>query len=203
MLVLSSPSGAGKTTIARELLARVPDLNMSVSATTRAPRPGEIDGQDYYFISDEKFNEMVENNEFLEHAMVFGNSYGTPSAPVFETLKQGKDVLFDVDWQGTQQLHGRAGDDVVRLFILPPSHDELEDRLRGRKLDSEEVISSRMAKAANEMAHYEEYDYIVINSKLEDSVQEVQMVLRAEHLRKSRRKGLYEFVRGLCDEENS
>jgi len=198
MLVLSSPSGAGKTSIARELLARDDNLSMSVSATTRPPRTGEVDGKDYIFLSQEKFAEMVENNEFLEYATVFGNSYGTPRAPVYEALEEGKDVLFDVDWQGTQQLHGRAGKDLVRVFILPPSKDELERRLRGRAQDSEEVIKKRMAQAASEMGHYDEYDYIVVNIEVDDSVAEVQMILGAERLRKSRRDGLYDFVRQLC-----
>lgn len=198
MLVLSSPSGAGKTTIARKLLAGDPGLSMSVSATTRAPRSGEVEGQDYYFLSQEKFSEMVENNEFLEYAQVFDNSYGTPRAPVEAALSAGKDVLFDVDWQGTQQLHGRAGDDLVRVFILPPSQEELERRLRGRNQDSEDVIIKRMAQASDEMGHYDEYDYIVVNVDREESVEEVHTILRAERLKKPRRDGLYDFVRGLC-----
>lgn len=198
MLVLSSPSGAGKTTISRELLAREPDLSMSVSATTRAPRPGEVDGKDYYFIDKAKFHEMVANDEFLEHATVFDNSYGTPRAPVEDALSAGKDVLFDVDWQGTQQLHGRARNDLVRIFILPPSKDELERRLRTRAQDPEDVIKKRMSKAADEMKHYEEYDYIVVNVDVEESVAQVQAILTAERLKKDRREGLYSFVRQLC-----
>lgn len=201
MLVMSSPSGAGKTTISRELLSREPELAMSVSATTRPPRPGEVDGKDYYFITKEKFAEMVANDEFLEHATVFDNSYGTPRAPVEASLRAGKDVLFDVDWQGTQQLHGRARADLVRVFILPPSKDELENRLRTRAQDPEDVIQKRMSKAADEMKHYEEYDYIVVNVEVPDSVAEVQSILTAERLKRSRREGLYEFVRELCGEE--
>lgn len=200
MLVLSSPSGAGKTSIARKLLKLDGNLNISVSATTRAPRPGEVDGKDYFFLTKEKFKEMVENNEFLEYAKVFGNSYGTPSAPVFKALEAGQDVLFDVDWQGTQQLHDRAGKDLVRVFVLPPSNDELERRLRGRAQDSEAEIEKRMAQAASEISHYNEYDYIIVNSDIDESVAEAQMILGAERLRKRRREGLYDFVRELCEE---
>ncbi|MBL4692604.1 MAG: guanylate kinase [Magnetovibrio sp.] len=198
MLVLSSPSGAGKTTISRKLLERDDNLKMSISATTRAPRPGEVDGEDYIFMSDEKFADMVNKNEFLEYATVFDNSYGTPFGPVEAALKMGKDVLFDVDRQGTQQLHGRAGDDLVRVFILPPSKDELECRLRWRDQDSEEVIITRMAQASDEMGHYDEYDYIVVNVDREDSVDDVHTILKAERMKKTRRDGLYDFVRGLC-----
>lgn len=198
MLVMSSPSGAGKTTISRELLSREPELAMSVSATTRPPRPGEVEGKDYYFITKDKFAEMVANDEFLEHATVFDNSYGTPRPPVEASLNAGKDVLFDVDWQGTQQLHGRARVDLVRIFILPPSKGELENRLRTRAQDPEDVIQKRMSKAADEMKHYDEYDYIVVNVEVEDSVREVQAILTAERLKKDRREGLYDFVRELC-----
>jgi len=201
MLVLSSPSGAGKTTISRELLKREPDLSMSVSATTREPRTGEIDGKDYFFISKEKFHEMVENDEFLEHATVFENSYGTPRGPVEAALSAGKDVLFDVDWQGTQQLRDRAKNDLVSIFILPPSKKELENRLRTRAQDPDDVISKRMAKASGEMSHYDEYNYIVVNVDVEDSVHEVQSILTAERLRKDRREGLHGFVRVLCGDD--
>jgi len=198
MLVLSSPSGAGKSTISRELLDREPELTMSVSATTRPPRPGEEEGKDYYFLEKDKFHEMVEDGEFLEHATVFDNSYGTPRGPVNAALESGKDVLFDVDWQGTQQLAGKARSDLVTIFILPPSQDELERRLRTRAQDPEEVILKRMSKAASEMSHYDEYDYIVVNVDVEESVREVQAILTAERLRKVRREGLYDFVRVLC-----
>ncbi|MEG3618939.1 guanylate kinase [Magnetovibrio sp. PR-2] len=198
MLVLSSPSGAGKSTISRALLEREPELTMSVSATTRPPRPGEEDGKDYYFLDKDKFHTMVENDEFLEHATVFDNSYGTPRGPVEASLSSGRDVLFDVDWQGTQQLHGRARNDLVRIFILPPSQEELERRLRTRAQDPEDVIKKRMSKAADEMKHYEEYDYIVVNVDVEESVSQVQAILTAERLKKDRREGLYDFVRELC-----
>ena len=201
MLVLSSPSGAGKSTISRELLSREPELTMSVSATTRPPRPGEVDGQDYFFITKDTFHEMVAKDEFLEHATVFDNSYGTPRGPVEASLRDGKDVLFDVDWQGTQQMAGKARVDLVTIFILPPSKPELENRLRTRAQDPEEVIQKRMSKAAAEMSHYDEYDYIVVNVDVDDSVQEVQSILTAERLKKARREGLYEFVRELCGEE--
>lgn len=201
MLVLSSPSGAGKTTISRELLKLEKNLSMSVSATTREPRPGEIEGQDYFFISKEKFQQMVDNDEFLEHALVFENSYGTPRGPVETALAAGKDVLFDVDWQGTQELADKAIEDLVSIFILPPSKDELENRLRTRAQDPEDVIAKRMAKAADEMRHYREYDYIVVNVDVDESVNEVQSVLTAERLRKDRREGLHGFVRVLCGEE--
>lgn len=201
MLALSSPSGAGKTTISRELLKREPDLSMSVSATTRKPRPGEVEGKDYFFISKEKFHEMVENDEFLEYATVFENSYGTPRGPVEDALKSGKDVLFDVDWQGTQQLRDKAKNDLVSIFVLPPSKEELERRLRTRAQDPEEVIKKRMAKASDEMSHYDSYDYIVVNVEVEESVAEVEAILRAERLRLERREGLNSFVRVLCGDD--
>ena len=198
MLVMSSPSGAGKTTISRELLSREPELTMSVSATTRPPRPGEVDGKDYFFITKEKFTEMVAADEFLEHATVFDNSYGTPRGPVEASLQDGKDVLFDVDWQGTQQMAGKTRADLVTIFILPPTKDELENRLRTRAQDPEDVINKRMDKAADEMSHYDEYDYIVVNVDVDDSVAEVRSILTAERLKKTRREGLYDFVRELC-----
>lgn len=197
MVVLSSPSGAGKTTITRALLARDKNLDVSISATTRPPRSGEVDGVDYYFISKVKFHEMVEKDEFLEHATVFDNSYGTPRVHVEEAVKNGKDVLFDMDWQGTQQLYGQMHDNLVRVFILPPSQMELESRLRSRAQDSEDVIKNRMARASDEMGHYNEYDYIVVNVNVEDAVAEVQAILTAERLKKNRRNGLYNFVRAL------
>ena len=194
MLVLSSPSGAGKSTISRALLAQDSDIVMSVSATTRPPRPGEVDGKDYNFIDHARFEQMVRNNELLEHARVFDNYYGTPKAPVEAALTESRDVLFDVDWQGTQQLAQNARADLVSIFILPPSIDELERRLRGRAQDSEEVVRKRMAKAGDEISHYREYDYIVVNTEVEDSVRKVQSILQAERLKRDRQVGLSDFV---------
>ncbi|CAA7622044.1 guanylate kinase [Candidatus Terasakiella magnetica] len=197
MLVMSSPSGAGKTTIARAMLERDSGINMSVSATTRAPRPGEVDGRDYHFVSVERFSQMIEDGEFLEHACVFDNFYGTPRGPVEEVLSQGRDVLFDIDWQGTQQLRQNARDDLVSVFVLPPSVDELEKRLRGRAQDSDDVVRKRMAKAGDEMSHWPEYDYIIVNSNLDYSIASVQAVLTAERLKRRRQVGLPDFVRTL------
>lgn len=197
MLVLSSPSGAGKSTISRALLASHPDLVMSVSATTRPMRPGETDGVDYHFLDQPKFDEMVGQGEFLEHATVFENSYGTPKQPVMETLNGGKDVLFDVDWQGTQQLRQNALEDLVTIFILPPSVEELERRLRTRAQDPEDVVQRRMAKATSEMSHWAEYEYIIINQDIDESVAEANAILAAERAKRSRRTGLPDFVAGL------
>jgi guanylate kinase len=200
MLVLSSPSGAGKTTISRELLRREPGLVMSVSATTRPKRPGEVDGRDYFFKSVTEFEAMVRNGEFLEHARVFDNFYGTPRAAVEAALKAGQDVLFDVDWQGTQKLKESARADLASVFILPPSLAELEQRLRTRAQDSEAVVRSRMARAAAEMSHWAEYDYIVVNVDLESSIARVSAILAAERLRRDRQSGLAAFVAGMCGE---
>ena len=200
MLVLSSPSGAGKTTIARRLLSSEPNLVMSVSATTRPPRPGEVEGSDYFFTNKIDFNVMVNKGEMLEHAKVFDHYYGTPSGPVNAALQSGGDVLFDIDWQGTQQLAQSARDDLVSVFVLPPSTPELERRLRARAQDPEEVVTSRMAKAADEMSHWAEYDYIIINDDVDASVSNVQAILRAERLRRERRTGLVDFVKRLRDE---
>jgi len=197
MLVISSPSGAGKSTIARELLAGDGELTMSVSATTRPPRPGEVDGKDYVFVAKEVFEQMVAEERLLEHATVFGNRYGTPREPVEAALRQGRDILFDVDWQGTQQLKQNARADLVSVFILPPSHQELEQRLRGRAQDSEEVVRHRMAKAADEMSHWAEYDYIVVNRVIEEAVAQVRAILAAERLRRDRRLGLSDFVQSI------
>ncbi|MEX2617581.1 MAG: guanylate kinase [Alphaproteobacteria bacterium] len=197
MFVLSSPSGAGKTTISREILARDSEITMSVSATTRPKRPGERVGIDYEFIDVTTFNLMVNRREFLEYAKVFDNYYGTPRAPVEELLAQGRDVLFDIDWQGTQQLMEQARDDLVSVFILPPSMRELEHRLNTRAQDSAQVVASRMAKAADEMTHYAEYDYIIINRDVEESVDSALALLKAERLRRDRQIGLGEFVKGL------
>ncbi|MCH7551759.1 MAG: guanylate kinase, partial [Proteobacteria bacterium] len=194
---LSSPSGAGKSTISRELLNRDPDISMSVSVTTRPMRPGETDGEDYIFVDQEKFEQMTAAAEFLEYATVFENSYGTPKGPVEEILKQGRDVLFDVDWQGTQQLAENAREDLVSVFILPPSVDELEKRLRNRAQDSEEVVRKRMARAASEMSHWAEYDYIIVNEDVEVSVARLEAILVAERLKRDRQAGLGDFIRGM------
>jgi guanylate kinase len=197
MFVLSSPSGAGKTTLSRMLIERMPGLKMSVSATTRAQRPGEVEGQDYLFVDKARFEEMVKRNELLEWATVFDNRYGTPRAPVEEALAKGEDVLFDIDWQGTQQLREKAHDDVVSVFILPPSALDLEKRLRSRAQDSHDVIRGRMSRASHELSHWAEYDYIVINHEVDAAFAEVQSILRAERLKRKRRTGLTTFVRGL------
>jgi guanylate kinase len=199
-LVLSSPSGAGKTSIARGLLAAEPELDMSVSVTTRSMRTGEVEGRDYYFIDSPKFDELVAADALLEHAMVFGNSYGTPQAPVEAALAAGRDVLFDIDWQGTQQLAAKMRADLVTVFILPPSGDELKRRLIQRAADSAEVIAGRMAKAAAEMSHFREYDYVVVNRDLDASIAAVRAILTAERQRRDRITGLFEFVRDLQGE---
>jgi guanylate kinase len=197
MFVLSSPSGAGKTTLSRLLMEQVDGLQMSVSATTRPKRPGEVEGKDYYFVDQKRFDEMVANGDLLEWAPVFGKSYGTPRVPVEQALAAGRDVLFDIDWQGTQQLREKAGTDVVSVFILPPSAAELEKRLHSRAQDSDEVIRGRMDRASHEMSHWAEYDYIVINHDVGEAFSEVQSILRAERLKRARRTGLTEFVRNL------
>ena len=197
MFVLSSPSGAGKTTLSRMLIDRMPGLRMSVSATTRAMRPGEVDGRDYRFVDKAKFDAMVKGDELLEWATVFDNSYGTPRAPVEAALSAGQDVLFDIDWQGTQQLREKARADVVSVFILPPSAADLEKRLHSRAQDSDEVIRKRMSRASHEMSHWAEYDYIVINHNVDEAFAEVQSILKAERLKRERRTGLVSFVRAL------
>jgi guanylate kinase len=197
MLVLSSPSGAGKTSISRALLAREKALSMSVSVTTRAKRPGEVAGRDYHFIDPESFGLMVNRGELLEHAKVFGNYYGTPREAVEDSLAAGRDVLFDIDWQGTQQLRHAARSDLVAIFILPPSTRELEKRLRSRAQDSAKVVAERMAKASDEMSHWPEYDYVLVNDDLEASVASVVAILAAERLRRERQIGLDDFVKGL------
>lgn len=199
MLVLSSPSGAGKTTISRKLLEQEPDLQMSVSVTTRPMRKGEVEGVDYYFITRARFDEMVRNDELLEHATVFDNSYGTPAAPVDAALRMGKDVLFDVDWQGAQQMRTRRRSDIASVFILPPSTEELARRLTSRGTDSAEVVANRMAKAANEISHYGEYDYVVVNDQVDRCLGEVRAILRAERVKGDRQPGLADFVGGLTE----
>ncbi len=200
MYVMSSPSGAGKTTITRALLKDNPDISMSVSATTRKRRAGEVHGQDYYFVSVDEFREMVEKDEMLEHAKVFDNYYGTPKKPVQEALAAGRDVMFDIDWQGTQQLCESAREDVVTVFILPPSRGELENRLRNRSkdtLESEEDIQGRMSKAAAEISHYAEYDYVIINSDVDVAIEKAELILQGERLKRRRTAGLSDFARGL------
>ena len=197
LLVMSSPSGAGKTTLSRMLLASDTNVTMSISVTTRPPRPGEFEAKDYYFISKERFAQMRDRKELLEWAEVFGNYYGTPRKPVDEALAKGRDVLFDIDWQGTQQLAQAMEDDLVRIFVLPPSADELQNRLISRAQDSSSVVAKRMAEASREISHWPEYDYVIVNDELEDSLAQVMAVLRAERLRRRRRVGLTEFVRGL------
>lgn len=202
MFVMSSPSGAGKTTITRALLKNNDDVTISISATTRPRRAGEVHGQDYYFVSPEDFRNMVDNGEMLEHAKVFENYYGTPRAPVEEALSQGRDVLFDIDWQGTQQLREMAREDLATVFILPPSRSDLEKRLRLRSRDtmeSETDIRGRMSKAAGEMSHYSEYDYVIINNDIDEAISKAQLILDSERLKRRRISGLSNFVRGLMD----
>lgn len=197
LFVMSSPSGAGKTTLSRKLLAADGNIAMSISVTTRKARPGEVDGKDYYFISKEKFEKMVAAGELLEWANVFGNLYGTPRAPVEEALAKGRDVLFDIDWQGTQQLAQAMEDDLVRLFILPPDADSLRTRLIGRNQDAAAVIAKRMAEAGREISHWPEYDYVVVNDAVEEAHAQVMAILTAERLKRRRQLGLTDFVRGL------
>lgn len=198
MFILSSPSGAGKTTIARRLLHEERDgLKMSVSVTTRPMRPGEVDGQDYVFVDRAEFDRLVEDDAFLEWAEVFGNCYGTPRAQVREALKRGEDFLFDIDWQGTQQLYQRAQGDVVRVFLLPPSMAELERRLRSRGTDSDAVIDGRMERARAEISHWDAYDYVVVNEDVEACFGKVRTILSAERMRRQRQTGLIDFVREL------
>ncbi len=197
MFVLSSPSGAGKTTLSRLLIDKTSGLKMSVSATTRPMRPGEVDGRDYFFVDKSSFETMVKEGELLEWATVFDNRYGTPRLPVEAALSAGQDVLFDIDWQGTQQLREKARADVVSVFILPPSADDLEKRLHSRAQDSDEVIRGRMDRASHEMSHWAEYDYIVINHEVDEAFAEVQSILKAERLKRERRTGLTTFVRKL------
>jgi guanylate kinase len=197
MLVLSSPSGAGKTTLSRMLLDRYSTIELSISVTTRKPRPGEVEGRDYRFIDEKSFDAMVGRGDLLEWAEVFGSRYGTPRAPVERALAMGRDVLFDIDWQGTQQLREKGRDDLVSVFVLPPSIPDLEARLRTRAQDADDVIRARMAKAANEMSHWAEYDYVVINRDVWRAFEDVCAILAAERLKRERQTGLSAFVRAL------
>jgi len=200
MLVLSSPSGAGKSTISRRLLDGQNRLTMSVSATTRPKRANEVEGRDYFFVGRDRFEKMVRDGAFLEHATVFGNLYGTPAAPVKEALARGQDILFDIDWQGTQQLKEKARDDVVSIFVLPPSRTELERRLHERAEDDAHVIAARMAKANDEMSHWAEYDYVIVNDDIVRAQARVEAILTAERLRRARQPGLSAFVKTLTGE---
>jgi guanylate kinase len=197
MLVLSSPSGAGKTTLSRRLLEVDPSVALSISVTTRTKRSGEIDGRDYHFIDKPRFNQMVKNGDLLEWAEVFGNLYGTPRNPVETALTAGRDILFDIDWQGTQQLREKVRGDMASIFVLPPSIAELERRLRQRAQDDEPVIKTRMAKAADELSHWAEYDYVVINDEIERAFADVRTILAAERLKRERQPALSGYVRGL------
>ena len=200
LLILSSPSGAGKSTLARMLMNWDASLKFSVSATTRAPRDGEVDGREYYFVSKDRFETYVRTSEMLEHAEVFGNLYGSPKAPVVQAMENGRDVLFDIDWQGGQQIKQAMRDDVVSIFILPPSIADLEARLRGRGQDSEGVIADRMAKSRSEISHWAEYDYVLINQDLETAFEELKSIVIAERLKRDRQPDLTGFVRGLNQE---
>ena len=199
MLVLSSPSGAGKSSISRQLLDADDNLFLSVSATSRKRRPGEVEGVDYSFVSTEDFQLMINGQDFMEYAKVFDHYYGTPKDPVEKQLAEGRDVLFDIDWQGTQQIKAQARDDLVSVFILPPSIAELERRLNKRGQDSPETVAKRMSKAADEMSHYPEYDYIIVNHDLDQSVARVKAILEAERLKRDRQIGLTDFVKNLRD----
>jgi guanylate kinase len=197
LIVLSSPSGAGKSTIARMLLEADKEVTMSVSATTRPKRPGEVEGIDYQFVDDPRFDELIAAGEFVEWAPVFGFRYGTPKAPVKDALRDGRDILFDIDWQGTQQLHSAMGEDLVRIFILPPSMPELERRLRERGTDQEAVIADRMQRAASEISHWAEYDYVLVNDDMDACLAQVRTIVAAERLKRARQIGLVSFVRDL------
>ena len=200
MLVVSSPSGAGKSTLARRLLQNDPQISMSVSVTTRPKRANEVEGKDYFFVSRERFEDMVREGAFLEHATVFGNRYGTPAAPVQKMLGEGRDVLFDIDWQGAQQLTAQAKGDLVLVFILPPSREELERRLRERAEDPPDVMARRMAEANNEISRWSEYDYVIVNEDVQKAQRQLEAIVAAERLNRQRQIGLVDFVRRLTGE---
>jgi guanylate kinase len=200
LFILSSPSGAGKTTLSKKLLAADSNIAMSVSVTTRKPRPGEVDGKDYHFITKDQFEAMIAAEQLLEWASVFGNLYGTPREPVESALNAGKDVLFDIDWQGTQQMAQAMKEDLVRVFILPPSVEALRQRLINRNQDSSTVVAKRMAEASREISHWPEYDYVVVNDIIDDAHRQITSILTAERLRRRRQLGLTEFVRALTTE---
>ena len=197
LIVLSSPSGAGKTTISRMVLDKDSGITMSVSATTRPKRPGEVEGLDYHFVDDAEFDRLIAAGEFVEWAPVFGYRYGTPKAPVKDALRDGRDILFDIDWQGTQQLHSAMGEDLVRIFILPPSMAELQRRLRERGTDPEDVVADRMRRAAGEIGHWAEYDYVLVNADMDKCLAKVETIVAAERLKRARQVGLVSFVRDL------
>ena len=202
LIVLSSPSGAGKSTISRALMRSDPTISMSVSATTREPRPGEEDGIHYHFVSNETFDKMVEDGEFAEWAYVFDHRYGSPKEPIKQALKEGRDILFDIDWQGTQSLEYAFGNELVPIFILPPSMDELDRRLRARATDSDEVIEGRMRRAASEIGHWDSYDYVLVNDDVDECLEQVRSIVQAERLRKVRHPELLNFVRKLVERPN-
>ena len=199
LFVVSSPSGAGKTTLTRRILEKDPHVEISVSYTTRAPRPGEVDGRDYSFVGESTFERMEAEGAFLESARVFGNYYGTPRAPVLQAVEEGRDVLFDIDWQGAQQLAERARGDLVTVFILPPSRAALADRQRSRAQDSDEVVAKRMAQADSEMSHYAEYGYVIVNDDVDRAEGELHAILRAERLKRTRQTGLRAFVQSVIE----
>lgn len=198
LFVLSSPSGAGKTSISRALLQDDDNIKISISVTTRPQRPGEVDGVDYRFISQDSFVQMVQNDDLLEHAKVFDNYYGTPKSPVQHALQNGQDVLFDIDWQGGQQLTDKMPNDIVKVFVLPPNKQELANRLKTRAQDTAEVIKNRMAKSSDEMSHFPEYDWVIINQDLPTAIKQAKSILQSERLRRVRQVGLSEFVKSLC-----
>ena len=200
MIVLSSPSGAGKTSLSRKLLEKNKNLFLSISFTTRPPRPLEVNESDYFFVNDEKFIDMLNKDEFLEHAKVFDFYYGTPKKPVMNALKSGKDILFDIDWQGTQQLMNSVQDDLVKIFVLPPSAKELEKRLLKRNQDTDETVKSRMSKASDEISHYAEYDYIIINEDFDESLEKINSILIAEGLKRTRQNKIQDVIKSLRDD---